>query len=67
MATVMIVFRDERGTVRLEDRGRPGGSYAQTVRSEIGFIVVKDAYGEEKWFPAQDIKEIVVEAGRGGW
>jgi hypothetical protein len=38
---------------------RTGGSYCTTMRCEIGFAVIKDAYGNETYIPTEDIKEII--------
>lgn len=63
MANVAITMKD--GTVRrFEDRGAPGGSYSQTVRYEGAFVIVTDAYGAERAYPAVDIVEVYTEAPR---
>lgn len=55
--TVYLKMKD--GTTRVfEDRGAPGGSYEQSMRAEIGFVVIKDAYGKCTWIPSDEIAEI---------
>lgn len=55
--TIHLILKD--GTTRtFEDRGAPGGSYAQSMRTEIGFVVITDAYGKATWIPADTIDEI---------
>jgi hypothetical protein len=68
MATVTIKFRDGKKDLTLEDRGAPGGSYAQSVRYESGFVVVTDAYGGQRAFPTDLIAEMKIDSERrGGW
>lgn len=55
--TIYVTMKD--GTRRVfEDRGAPGGSYCQSMRAEIGFVVITDAYGKSTWIPSDDIAEI---------
>lgn len=66
MATYRLYMRD--GTVKeFIDRGRPGGSYAQSLRYETGFVVITDCYGGETSIPTGDIREITKEATQGAW
>lgn len=66
MATYRLQMRD--GTVReFKDRGRPGGSYAQSLRYEVGFVVITDCYGGETSIPSEDIREINKDATQGAW
>lgn len=66
MATYRIKMRDGKTRV-FEDRGRAGGSYAQSLRYEIGFVVVTDCYGGETAIPAADIAEITKDADQRAW
>lgn len=64
--TIYVKMKD--GTTRIfEDRGAPGGSYHQSMRAEIGFIVITDAYGKATWIPSDEVREIEQEAPRRGW
>jgi hypothetical protein len=64
--TIYVTMKD--GTKRIfEDRGASGGSYSQSMRAEIGFIVITDAYGKSTWIPSDDIREIEQESPRRGW
>lgn len=66
MATYRLYMRD--GTVKeFKDRGRPGGSYSQTLRYETDFVVITDCYGGETAFPSKDIREIQKDATQGAW
>ena len=47
-----------------EDRGAPGGSYCQSMRAEIGFVVITDAWGKSTWIPADTIAEIEQDSTR---
>lgn len=61
--TIYLTMKD--GTRRtFEDRGAAGGSYCQTMRSEIGFVVITDAHGKSTWIPSEDIAEIEQESTR---
>lgn len=61
--TIYLTMKD--GTKRIfEDRGAPGGSYCQSMRAEVGFIVITDAYGKSTWIPSNDIECIEQEALR---
>lgn len=61
--TISLTMKD--GTRRVfEDRGAAGGSYCQSMRTEIGFIVITDAHGKSTWIPYEDIAEIEQEALR---
>lgn len=61
--TITVKMKD--GTTRhFEDRGAPGGSYCQSMRSEIGFVAITDAFGKSTWIPSEDIAEIEQEAMR---
>lgn len=61
--TIYLTMKD--GTKRtFEDRGASGGSYSQSMRSEIGFIVITNAHGKSTWIPSEDIAEIEQEAIR---
>jgi hypothetical protein len=65
---VTIHLTMKNGTRRtFEDRGAPGGSYAQSMRAEIGFVVITDAYGKSTWIPSEEIAEIEQESIRRGW
>lgn len=60
-----IILKMKDGSTRIfEDRGAPGGSYSQSMRAEIGFIVVTDAYGKSTWIPSDEIARIEQEADR---
>ena len=61
--TIYLTMKD--GSKRtFEDRGAPGGSFSQSMRSETGFIVITDAYGKSTWIPTEDVAEIEQEAYR---
>ncbi len=54
---IYLTMKD--GTKRVfEDRGASGGSYSQSMRAEIGFIAVTDAWGKTTWIPSEQIAEI---------
>jgi len=60
-----IHLRMKDGTRRtFEDRGAAGGSYCQTMRAEIGFVVITDAWGKSTWIPSDSIEEIEQESTR---
>ena len=60
---IRLTMKD--GTTRdFEDRGAPGGSWSQSMRSEIGFIVITDAYGKSTWIPSDEIAKIEQESSR---
>jgi hypothetical protein len=64
--TIYLYMKD--GSKRIfEDNGAAGGSYSQSMRSEIGFIVITDAYGKSTWIPSDEIAEIEQAATRRGW
>lgn len=55
--TIYLKMKD--GTTRIfEDRGAAGGSYEQSMRTEIGFVVITDAHGKSTWIPSETIDEI---------
>lgn len=61
--TIYLKMKD--GTKRVfEDRGAAGGSYSQSMRSEIGFIVITDAHGKATWIPSDTIEEVEQEGPR---
>jgi hypothetical protein len=61
--TIYLKMKD--GTRRVfEDRGAAGGSYCQSMRAEIGFVVITDAWGKSTWIPSDTIEEIEQEATR---
>lgn len=61
--TIHLTMKD--GTRRVfEDRGAAGGSYSQSMRAEIGFVVITDAHGKSTWIPSEDIAEIEQESIR---
>ena len=63
-----IFLKMKDGSSRtFEDRGASGGSYCQSMRSEIGFIVITDAHGKSTWIPSDEISEIEQESTRRGW
>ena len=63
-----IYMKMKDGTKRtFEDRGASGGSYSQSMRAEIGFVVITDAHGKSTWIPSEDIAEIEQESTRRGW
>ncbi len=53
--------------ILFEDRGRPGGSYSNSVKYEGAFAVVEDVWGKTTAFPAQDIQKIEKDAPRRSW
>lgn len=63
MADVTVLFKNGERR-ELKDNGRPGGSYAQTVRYEGAFVIVTDAWGEETAFPASEINEVIKSGDR---
>lgn len=61
--TIYLTMKD--GTRRVfEDCGAAGGSYCQSMRSEIGFVVITDAWGKATWIPSDGIAEIEQEGPR---
>lgn len=59
--TIYLTMKD--GTRRtFEDRGAAGGSYCQSMRAEIGFVVITDAHGNSTWIPADTIAEVEQES-----
>lgn len=53
------------GTVReFVERGRPGGSFSNSIKYETGFVVIKDEWGERTSIPTEDIREIKEDAPR---
>jgi len=63
MSNITIKLRD--GTMReFKEAGRPGGSYANSVSYEIGFVVVTDEWGARTAIPSGDIAEVNVAAYR---
>lgn len=61
--TIYLKMKD--GTTRVfADRGASGGSYSQSMRSEIGFIVITYAHGKSTWIPSDTIEEVEQEALR---
>lgn len=46
------------------ETSRPGGSYCTTGRAEMGWYIVKDAYGSETLIPADRIKSIKTSSDR---
>jgi hypothetical protein len=61
--TINLTMKD--GTFRhFEDRGAAGGSYEQSMRAEIGFIVITDAWGKSTWIPSDEIAKIEQETTR---
>jgi hypothetical protein len=66
MSDIVITMKD--GTVReFKERGRPGGSYSQTVRYEGAFVIVMDEWRSETAIPAADVSEVKKSGERGGW
>lgn len=63
MSGVTITFRD--GTrQRFEDRGRPGGSYAQRVEYQPGVVIIIDAYEKQTAFPLDLVRLVEIDAPR---
>ncbi len=57
MASITILFRD--GTKKeFPHVGRGGGSYTKSVSCANGFVVVKDEWGEEIFFPSDLVAEV---------
>jgi hypothetical protein len=46
---------------------RPGGSYTNSVRAEGSFLVVKDVWDKETWFPNDKVERVETEPTRRGW
>lgn len=66
MSAILITFKD--GTRReFPHEFRPGGSWTTSLRAEVGFVVVKDVWGKEFWFPTEDIKEATSTPEPRGW
>jgi hypothetical protein len=61
--TIYVTMKDGKRRV-FEDRGASGGSYSQSMRAEVGFVVITDAHGKSTWIPSEDIAEVEQEAGR---
>lgn len=60
-----IYLKMRNGTSRVfEDNGAAGGSYCQSMRSEIGFVVITDAWGKSTWIPSDTIEQIEQEGPR---
>ncbi len=54
---IVIKFRD--GTEReFPDERRSGGSYANSIRYEGSFVVVKDPWDKETAFPVDMVAEV---------
>lgn len=66
MPDITIELRD--GKVReFKERGRPGGSYCNRLRYELGFVVHVDEWDNETAIPTDLIQEIKVNNLRRGW
>ena len=63
--TITVKFRD--GTVkRFEDRGRPGGSYSNSIATPPGFVIITDCYGSQTIYPSDLVSSVETE-GRRSW
>ena len=63
MRSIRITMKDK--TVReFRERGRCGGSYTITMRSEPDFLVITDEWGSQTWIPSADIAEVKADPGR---
>lgn len=63
-----IQVRKKDGTVKdFPDGHRPGGSWTNSIRYEVGFVVVTDVWGNETAIPSADIDEIKTTPNRGRW
>ncbi len=57
-----ITIKKKDGTVKeFHHKGRAGGSWTISIRYEGGFAIIKDEWGSETIFSAQDIEEIKTE------
>ncbi len=66
MSAVTVRMKD--GTVKhFPETWKAGGSWSTTLRTEPGFAVIQDAFGEETWIPNEDIATITKESSRRGW
>ena len=66
MSNIIIYLKD--GTKKeFNHEGRPGGSYTKTVYYRDGFAVVRDEWGGEIAYPAQDIDHVETTPNRGGF
>lgn len=66
MPSVTVAYRDGT-TQRFEERGRAGGSWVQTVRYAEGVVIIVDEWGKETAIPLDLVREVTVDAARGGW
>ena len=64
-----ITVRLKDGTSReFKEENRPGGSYRNSVKFDVGFVVVTDVWGKRTAIPAEDVAEVVDEPDmRGRW
>lgn len=63
MAEYTVEYLD--GTVEVfPETSRPGGSYCTSGRADMGWFIIKDAYGKETFIPADRIKAINKNPGR---
>lgn len=60
-----VTIKMKDGTVReFQERGRPGGSWTQTLKYEGGFAIVVDEWGDQTAIPSADIDEIKTRSSR---
>lgn len=63
MSDITIEYMDGSQEV-FPETSRPGGSYCTSGRAEMGWYIVKDAYGKETFIPADRIKSVKTNPGR---
>lgn len=63
MSTVRVHFKDGV-SIEFKESGRPGGSYANHVSFQPGFVIIEDEWGAKTSFPAENIVRIEEEAYR---
>lgn len=43
------------------EESRPGGSYTNSIKYEVGFVIVTDTWGKMTAIPTNDVKEIIAD------
>lgn len=59
---VTVILTD--GEQRVFDETRCGGSYTNSVKYEIGYVVIADVWGKKVAFPNERVKEVITELRR---
>lgn len=63
----ITVFMKNGETKNFNERGRPGGSWHNSIRYEGQFAIITDEYEKQIAIPAADILELIQDAPRRGW